>query len=78
MGATKDQLNEGGLEIFEAVSRRYQLWEDMCASRLREQEAGALRNSGGSAWLDEREIFLGHVRGRGSALASPGLQTCGR
>eukprot|EP00959_Pyramimonas_sp_CCMP1952_P000537 10238-Pyramimonas_sp.AAC.1 len=75
MGATKDQLNEGELGVFEAISRRCQLWEEVYANRLREHEAGAVRDSGGSAWLDEREIFLGQERGRGGALVSPDLQT---
>ncbi|CAK0872167.1 unnamed protein product [Prorocentrum cordatum] len=75
MGAEKDQLNEGELATFEAVSRRCQLWEEVYANRLREHEAGAVRSAGGSAWLDEREIFLGQERGRGGALVCPSLQS---
>ncbi|CAK0817209.1 unnamed protein product, partial [Prorocentrum cordatum] len=41
MGAEKDQLNEGELATFEAVSRRCQLWEEVYANRLRAHEAGA-------------------------------------
>ncbi|CAK0841047.1 unnamed protein product [Prorocentrum cordatum] len=75
MGAQTDQLNEGELAVYETVARRYQLWEEIYANRLREHESGALRSSGSSAWLDEREIFLGQERGRGGALVCPELQT---
>ncbi|CAK0901538.1 unnamed protein product [Prorocentrum cordatum] len=47
MGAEKDQLNEGELATFEAVSRRYQLWEEVYANRLREHEDA----TGSQAWL---------------------------
>ncbi|CAK0796418.1 unnamed protein product, partial [Prorocentrum cordatum] len=75
MGAQTDQLNEGELAVYETVARRYQLWEEIYANRLRGHESGALRSSGSSAWLDEREIFLGQERGRGGALVCPELQT---
>ena len=52
-----DQVNASNLAAFEMISRRYQLWEEIYAHTLRESEAGATAH--GSAWLDERSIFLG-------------------
>ena len=56
---------------FEIISRRYQLWEELYASSLRESEAGG----GTGAWLDERDIFLGQRRTRGRSLVCPLLES---
>ena len=58
------------LEVFESVARRYQLIEASYAQALRDADAGP----GGTAWLDERQLYLGHARSRGHALVSPGLE----
>jgi len=65
-----DQLNIGELLIFEAIARRYQLWEETYSAALQAAEAGPE----GSDWLDERHIFLGNERSRGHALVAPELE----
>ena len=67
---TYDQLNAGELVLAEIICRRYQLWEELYASSLREAEAG----QDAAPWLDERAIFLGQERSRGSALVCPALE----
>ncbi|CAK0906122.1 unnamed protein product [Prorocentrum cordatum] len=68
---TYDQLNAGELVVVEILCRRYQLWEELYASSLREAEAG----QDAAPWLDERSIFLGQDRSRGSALVCPALES---
>ncbi|CAK0845448.1 unnamed protein product, partial [Prorocentrum cordatum] len=68
---TYDQLNAGELVAVEILCRRYQLWEELYASSLREAEAG----QDAAPWLDERSIFLGQDRSRGSALVCPALES---
>ena len=69
-GATYDMMNLGELLVFEHIARRYQLWEEVYASALREAESGEQ----GTDWLDERRLFLGTGRSHGSALVSPELE----
>ena len=69
-GLCGDQLNLGELEVFELISRRLQLWEEVHSQKLRKADAGA----GSEAWLDERAIFLGQGRSRGQALIAPALE----
>ncbi|CAK0844517.1 unnamed protein product [Prorocentrum cordatum] len=68
---TYDQLNAGELVVVEILCRRYQLWEELYASSLREAEAG----QDAAPWLDERSSFLGQDRSRGSALVCPALES---
>ncbi|CAK0820381.1 unnamed protein product, partial [Prorocentrum cordatum] len=68
---TYDQLNAGELVVVEILCRRYQLWEELYASSLREAEAG----QDAAPWLDERSIFLGQDRSRGTALVCPALES---
>ena len=69
-GLTHDQLNVSEILAYESIARRYQLWEDVYATALRESESGDLS----SDWLDERRVFLGHSRSKGHALVSPLLE----
>ena len=55
----------------EVLSRRYQLWEAMCSTELAAAEMGP----GHEDWLDERHVFLGKTRSRGSALVAPELES---
>lgn len=66
-----DGLNIGEVMAYEAISRRFQLWEEAYSASLRESETGA---AGAGDWLDERHLFLGGGRSRGHALVSPELE----
>ena len=70
VAACRDRLNLAALECFELVSRRLQLWEETYCAQLRRAESGDT----GTAWLDERAIFLGAGRSRGHALVCPNLE----
>ena len=69
-GCTYDQLNLGELVVFESIARRYQLWDKVYSSSLREAESG----DHSLDCLDERHIFLGHQGSRGHALVCPALE----
>ena len=70
-GLCYDQYNLGESLTFEAISRRYQLWEEVYAASLAEADHGG--TGGGDTWLDERRLFLGHGLSRSSALVAPQL-----
>ena len=72
LGCQVDQLQLPSVVFYEMVCRRYQLWAEVYSNALREAEGGA--GAGGTGWLDEREIFLGQQKGRGSALVAPELK----
>jgi len=68
--AVFDQLNISELEAFEAIARRYQMWEEIYASALKQAEVGVDHGD----WLDERRIFLGAEKSKGHALVCPALE----
>ena len=64
-----DQVNAGELLCMEHVSRRYQMWEEIRGSALREAESGR-----GADMLEERErYFRGVQLTRDLALVCPEL-----
>lgn len=65
-----DRLNVANIQAFEMVSRRLQLWEEVCRQQLRAAENG----DGWDPWLDERSLFLGQRKGCGYALVAPQLE----
>ena len=65
-----DQLNAGELLSLEMVARRYQLWEEMYATSLRQGVSGG----DVAPWVDECTLFLGEDKGQGAALVSPDLE----
>lgn len=69
--ACEDQLNIPELQVFEMMSRRLQLWEEVYSEQLRIADAGET----GQAWLDERALFLGQRKSRGHARIAPSLET---
>ena len=66
-----DRLNVSELQCFEAVSRRFMLWEELYGEALRSSEGGATGSA--LADMDERSLFLGQKHGRGLALVCPAL-----
>ncbi|CAK0854192.1 unnamed protein product, partial [Prorocentrum cordatum] len=72
VGGQIDQMCLPSQVLSETVRRRYPLWEEVRSTALREAEGGS--GAGGAAWLDEREIFLGQKKGRGSAHVDPQLK----
>ena len=62
--------NPDMMNCFELLSRRFQMWESAYAKQLRDAEAG----SGGSTWLEERDILLGVERLSGSSIVMPELE----
>ena len=73
VGSSFDQLNLGECAVFEAISRRYQVWEEAYSTALRHSDLGTNAEDDG-LWVDERRLFLGARRARGSALVSPLLE----
>ena len=69
-GVTFDFLASPNILVFEHISRRFQLWEEIYAAALAEQSSG----SSGVEWAEERHIFLGRRVGHGSSLVCPDLQ----
>jgi hypothetical protein len=65
-GLLADGLIVGPLLAFEAVSRRFQIWEEVYSAALRKADSGD-----GSEWADELRIFWGKERHRGHALGCP-------
>ena len=65
-----DQLNLPELESYEGIARRYQMWEEIYSSALKQAEVGEDQGD----WLDERRIFLGADRSKGHALVCPELE----
>ena len=69
-GVTFDFLASPNILVFEHISRRFQLWEEIYSAALAEQSSG----SSGVEWAEERHIFLGRRVGHGSSLVCPSLQ----
>ena len=65
-----DQLNICNLASFECLARRYQLWEERYAERIRSSTEGAVA----AGLAAERHLFLGGGRAKGYALVSPELE----
>ncbi len=65
-----DQLNVCNLASFECLARRYQLWEERYAERIRASTEGAVA----AGLAAERHLFLGGGRAKGYALAAPELE----
>ena len=68
-----DQVNSPDLVVFEHISRRFQLWEEIYSDRLRDRSAGA--HGQGGLDTEERSLYLGRKASPSAALVSPGLQT---
>ena len=68
-----EQFNLGEGAVFEASSRRYQVGKDACSTARRHADLGTNAEEDG-LWVDERRLFLGARRARGSALVSPLLE----
>ena len=66
---TYDQLNAADLAIMEAISRRYQYWEERYSEKLRTHSDGG----GNAGYAQERHLFLGGARTQGYALVCPAL-----
>lgn len=71
LGGGFDQCNLSELAVFEAVARRYQLWEERYGEKLRSATEGSAA-AGGMAY--ERSLFLGGQARHRGALVSPALQ----
>lgn len=69
-GVVSDRYNISESLVFESISRRYQLWEEVYSAALAEADAG----TGAEEWLDERRLFLGQPRARAHALICPELE----
>jgi len=65
-----DQVNAGTSAVLEAISRRYQLHEEINSEALKVADAG----EGNSEWAEERRLFLGAPQSRASALIMPALK----
>jgi len=65
-----DQLNAGTSATLEAISRRYQLHEEINSEALKFADAG----EGNYEWAEERRLFLGAPQSRASALVMPALK----
>ena len=65
-----DQLNAGTSSVLEAISRRYQLHEEINSEALKLADAG----EGNYEWAEERRLFLGAPQSRASALVTPALK----
>ena len=72
LGLTFDQLNAGELLIYENISRRYQLIEEMYGQSLKDK---SIAGFGGHVEADERMLFLGKSHSHGTALVNPELQS---
>ena len=66
-----DQLNISELASFELLSRRFQLWEQTYAEKLR---TACQPSSSSTLEVDERSLFMGRAKS-GLALVSPALQS---
>ncbi|CAK0847525.1 unnamed protein product [Prorocentrum cordatum] len=69
LGGQYDQLNLPNSAAFEAIARRYQLWEERYAEKLKQVTEGPGAAAGVAA---ERHLFLGVTSGS-AALVAPSL-----
>lgn len=74
-GLMYDGLNLGDVMAYEAISRRYQLWEEAYSASLRESETGA---AGAGDWLDERHLFCPPIWRSGCPTGSRRSQRCSK
>ena len=68
-----DQVNSPDLVVFEHISRRFQLWEEIYSDQLRDNSAGT--HGQGGLDTEERSLYLGRKASPSAALVSPALQT---
>ena len=70
VGSSFDQRSLGECAVFDAFSRRYQVWEEAYSAALRHADVGTNAEEEG-LWVDVRRLFVGARRARGPALVSP-------
>ena len=68
LSITFDMLNAGELACVEAISRRYQLIEELYSMEMDRAQAGDVD------WAGERRLFMGSTLGRHGCLVSPELR----